>query len=155
MLADPSNEAEPLRSPPKAMVRAVDSASAVAAFPVVSELIVDARSTFTEPTDADNTIFPSEFPIESTPALESTLAVIVMFEVPSNDAEPERSPPREIVRAVCKAVAVAALPLVFALIEDGNPICTEPVEADTSTSLAVPVIAVTEPTGVNADPVYT
>ena len=39
-----------------------------------------------------------------------TAAVIVTSDVPLNEAEPLRSPPREIVRAFCNAVAVPALP---------------------------------------------
>ena len=84
-------------------------------------------------------MFPSVFPIESTPALLSTLAVIVMFDVPSNIAEPERSPPNEIVLAVCSAVAVAAFPLVSALIVSGRLIVT------TSSSLVVTVTSFSVP----------
>ena len=37
--------------------------------------------------------------------------MIVTSLVPSNEAEPERSPPKEIVLAVSNAVAVSALPV--------------------------------------------
>jgi len=41
----------------------------------------------------------------------SIVAETVTSPVPSNDAEPERSPPRDIVLAVSREVAVAAFPV--------------------------------------------
>ena len=63
----------------------------------------------------------------------------MISDAPSNDALPLSVPPKDIVLAVSKAVAVAAFPVVSALIVEGKLSVTLPADADTSTSLAVPV----------------
>ena len=65
--------------------------------------------------------------------------VIVMLDDPSKDALPLSVPPQDIALGVAKVVAVFAFPVVLALIVEGKLSVTLPADADTSTSLAVPV----------------
>ena len=73
----------------------------------------------------------------------ATVALIVISVEPLNDALPLKSPPKLIVRAVAKVVAVLAFPVVSALIVEGKLSVTAPADADTSTSFAVPRTLVT------------
>lgn len=64
-----------------------------------------------------------------------------MFCEPSNET-PEAvtgpPPPIAIVRPVCSAEAVEALPFTAAVIVEGSPILNTPAEFETSTSFDVP-----------------
>jgi len=60
-----------------------------------------------------NVALPETSPFNVSVGSEVALVLIVIFDPPLNDAEPDTAPLIEIVLAVCKVLAVEALPDVF------------------------------------------
>ena len=94
--------------------------------------------------------------VPSATLFAAIVAVIDAFALPSKDAEPVTSPVNSMVRDVANFVAVAAFPVVSALMVAGRLTVATPAALTlTSISFVVPSTLVISPTGDQLVPSYT